>query len=132
VSTIHKGRVTVGLVILAAGLVMFLDRTGAIHADVGRLFAPSVLIALGLVRVVDGWHAGDPRRHPLTGFWLIAIGVWMLVSDFHVFGLSYQTSWPLLIVAMGLVLVLQELTGARRAVAAAAERRESSAREEDR
>src|SRR5262245_20620975 len=110
---IHRGRVTVGLVILGAGLVMLLNRTGAVAFDVGRLIAPGVLVALGLTRLASGWGTADARWCALTGLWFIMLAGWMIVSDFHLFGLSYRTSWPLVIVAAGVVLVLQELTGAR-------------------
>jgi hypothetical protein len=44
------------------------------------------------------------RRH---GFWLITIGVWLLISFFEVFGLGFGETWPLLLIAAGISSVWQ-------------------------
>ena len=47
------------------------------------------------------------RRGATSGFWLIGVGVWMLVSQLHVFGLDYGTSWPLFIILAGVIMVMR-------------------------
>jgi hypothetical protein len=37
--------------------------------------------------------------------WMLLLGSWGLVNEFHVYGLHYQNSWPLLIVLAGLNMV---------------------------
>ena len=111
---IPPGRIAAGVLILGMGVLLMLDRTGVLSIDAGRLIAPFVLIALGLLRSVGGWGQGWRRRDPLAGFWLIAVGAWMLISELHVAGLTYHTSWPLIIVALGLLMVLREIVPGRR------------------
>jgi hypothetical protein len=37
----------------------------------------------------------------------MGIGAWMLVSQMHLFGLTYATSWPLFIILMGLMIMIR-------------------------
>lgn len=50
---------------------------------------------------------GRRRRDATGGIWLIGVGVWMFISQNHVWGLSFDTSWPLFIVLMGLIVVIR-------------------------
>jgi hypothetical protein len=36
---------------------------------------------------------------------LTAVGVWGLISEARLFGFDYSTSWPLLIIAAGMIMV---------------------------
>ena len=107
---------------LVLGGAMLLDQTiPDIH--VGRLTAPIVLIGLGIAMMLDkggivyGRRVRDGegnvqmkirRRGNSAGdFWMIGLGAWMLVSQTHLFGLSYHTSWPILIILSGLMIVIR-------------------------
>ena len=37
------------------------------------------------------------------------VGIWALISDWHVFGLTFGTSWPLLVMATGVMIVWRAL-----------------------
>ncbi|HEX5475711.1 MAG TPA: DUF5668 domain-containing protein [Vicinamibacterales bacterium] len=122
---VNTGRVTVGLLILGIGVLLLLDRTDVLTVPVGRFIAPFVLILLGSTRLAFGEgdlhrarggqvldRAGRVRRcgrHRFPGLWLILVGCWMLVTELHLWGLDYDTSWPLLIVAAGVMIVAGEL-----------------------
>lgn len=49
------------------------------------------------------------RGASVGGIWLIGVGVWMLVSQMHFFGLNFHTSWPLLVVLGGIIIVIRGL-----------------------
>ena len=40
-----------------------------------------------------------------SGVWLILVGLWGLVNEWRLFGLTYGTSWPLLVMASGAMMV---------------------------
>jgi hypothetical protein len=122
-SSYRPGVVAAGGVLMALGIAMVLDSTGKIDIRVGQLIGPLVLIALGAailfdrggvvygrrVRGEDGQVRMRARRrgNPAGGFWLIGIGVWMMVSQMHVFGLSFNNSWPLFIILSGIMMVVR-------------------------
>jgi hypothetical protein len=60
-------------------------------------------------RLADGTSRPNLRkRGGLTGgLWLVGVGCWMLVSQLHVFGLDYHTSWPLLIILSGTIMLVR-------------------------
>lgn len=119
----RPGAIAAGVLLVGLGAAMFLDRTDMFRMNVGRLMAPFVLIALGSAIVLDrgGFVAergravdddGRPcrirrRGGPFGGLWLIGIGCWMLVSQTHLFGLTYDTSWPLFIILAGVMIVFR-------------------------
>ena len=39
--------------------------------------------------------------------YLIGLGVWLLVSQNHFLGLTFATSWPLLIMLSGFMIVIR-------------------------
>src|SRR5206468_6342739 len=108
---------------LIVGGAMLLQTAGWIHVPAGRLIAPLMLMLFGALSLVekgsadvidaDGGTAEASRRRPhhhrrvSGGLWMIGIGVWMLVSQEHFFGLDFHTSWPLLLVLSGLLLLIR-------------------------
>jgi len=121
--TMRPGAIAAGLLLVGLGVAMFLDTTGMFRVNAGRLVGPFILIAIGSMIVLDGGgfaagcgraadEDGRPRRirrrgGSLGGLWLIGLGSWMLVSQTHLFGLSYNTSWPLFIIMAGAMILIR-------------------------
>jgi hypothetical protein len=119
----RPGAVIGGLILLALGAALLLDTTGTFHMQSGHLIAPLVLIVMGAAmtfegsafvctipeRDEDGGRRLRVRRHRVStgGLWLIWIGVWMIVSQNHLWGLTFATSWPLFLIGMGLMMVIR-------------------------
>ena len=118
----RPGAIAAGLLLVGLGVAMFVDTTEMFRVNAGRLVAPFFLIAIGSAIVLDrgglvaewGRVSDDdrPRRirrrgGPFGGLWLIGIGCWMLVSQTHLFGLSYDTSWPLFIILAGVMILIR-------------------------
>jgi hypothetical protein len=123
VRSVRFGTIAAGGILLATGAAMLLDRSGMLRLHASRLVAPLVLIALGTAIVFDKGGVVASRRASnggerlrvchrrrggyIPGVWLIGVGTWMLVSQTHLFGLTSHTSWPLLIVFAGVMLVIR-------------------------
>ena len=119
----RPGAIVAGLILLALGVAMLLDTTGMMHIHTGRLVGPAVLIAIGSAIVLDkgGIVAGCRRRDEdgvmrmrmrrrggsIAGLWLIGVGAWMLISQAHLFGFDYHTSWPLFVILAGVLIVIR-------------------------
>jgi hypothetical protein len=108
---IHAGRVASGLVVVALGALMLMDRHDVFDRDLMRFFPGLVLIVLGAVRLLSGESPHRGRRAGYGGVWLVFVGAWLIVSESHVLGLTYHDSWPLLIIGAGVLIVLRELVG---------------------
>jgi LiaI-LiaF-like transmembrane region len=123
--TMRPGAIVAGVILLGVGIAMLLDNTGILRIRLSGLVAPLILIAMGSAIVLDRGcltaarrqreedHEPRPwpRRHrrggSTGGFWLIGVGVWMLLSQTHMFGLNFGNSWPLLVIFAGLIVVMR-------------------------
>lgn len=120
---IHPGRVTAGLILLVLGILMLVDRMNYFDVSAMQLFPGMVLIAMGVARMalaqvaVEELHGPNPlrktrlrqRRDLRSGLWLMTVGAWLIVNALHLFGLTYATSWPLLVMAGGVFIVARGL-----------------------
>jgi hypothetical protein len=120
---LRPGAIAGGIFLVALGGVLLVDRTGAIDIQTGHLWAPLILIILGATMMFDkgGVIYSKPVRDEqgevrlvrcarggsMGGLWLLGIGVWLLISQNHFWGLTFRTSWPLFIVLAGLTIVLR-------------------------
>jgi hypothetical protein len=119
----RPGALLGGVVLLTVGVGLLLDRSGLVHVQAGHLVAPMVLIVLGAIMTFErgGFVYSVPvkddngdvrfhvrqRRSSGAGLWLIGIGVWMLISQNHLWGFTFETSWPLFVIFMGVMMVFR-------------------------
>jgi hypothetical protein len=102
----HHGRIILGMFLMAAGLLMLIERLGVADVRVTSHMWPLFPLTLGLFRLIDPplVHYGRQRSRR-SGVWLTCIGGWGLVNEFHLQGFDYQNSWPLVIVVAGIMMV---------------------------
>ena len=117
------GAVVGGAFLLVVGGTMFLDQRGWGDLSWRHLIGPACLIILGVLMLVDNGRfvfacrvgtrdsskkMNLRKRGGLTGgLWLLGVGCWMLISQLHVFGLDYHTSWPLLVILSGTIMLVR-------------------------
>jgi hypothetical protein len=83
---------------------MLLDRSGYAGRHLMQYFPGLVLIVLGVSSLTSCCWSRRGRR-PFGGLWLLLIGSWLIASQARLFGLTFHTSWPLLIIAVGVLIV---------------------------
>jgi hypothetical protein len=110
-----SGRLVVGLCVMAFGLIFTLDSLGMVDAERFVNWWPLVLIAVGLVRILQ--PAGAPGR----GFgWVLALlGGALLLDTLDLWDLDWGLVFPLVMVAIGGVMVSRAVLGRRAPPAAA-------------
>jgi hypothetical protein len=110
------GQIVVGLIVVAMGAMLLVDRYLDPDLPLMRSWWPLILIVMGAARLVTGPSCQDGRpRSRRSGVWLIMVGLWGVVSDWHLFGFTFGTSWPLLVIGAGVMIVWRSLeTGSRR------------------
>jgi len=122
-TTMKPEAIAGGVILVIVGGAMLLQTGGWLDVPAGRLIAPLMLIAMGALSLVDegrigfvaGYRGGREARRRLRhshrrvsgGIWLMGIGVWMLISQLHLFGLDFHTSWPLLLILSGLLMLIR-------------------------
>lgn len=105
----NGGRLVVGLFLMVLGAVLLLDQIGLLHVHgVYRLW-PVLLIGLGVAKIVQP----DARDGRWSGYWLLLVGLYCGASSWHWFGLEWRTSWPLMLIAAGGMVVARALAGPR-------------------
>jgi hypothetical protein len=112
----NTGQILVGVIVLAAGAMLLAQRYFEPHVPLMRSWWPLLLVLMGAIRIVTADSNSHCRSGRVrSGVWLIMIGAWAFVSDSHLFGFSYATSWPLLVIGSGVMIVWRSVeTGSRR------------------
>ena len=109
-----SGPILVGLILTFIGLALLADKTGLTTLRLTGKFWPFVLIAFGLSRLLAPAFRSEHPPSRWGGVWFIYLGLWFFVNEFHVFGLWYTTSWPLLIVGAGIGMIWRAIEGSER------------------
>ncbi|HVR40899.1 MAG TPA: DUF5668 domain-containing protein [Thermoanaerobaculia bacterium] len=99
------GKLALGLLLLVAGGLMFLDEIDLIHVGPIWSYWPVFLIVVGVVSEYDAIRYGRGDG----GFILIAVGVWMLCATQRIFGLNYRTGFPIGVVIAGAGMTLHAI-----------------------
>ena len=106
--TANPALIIAGVVIAVTGMLMLVDHLLNRDYSLTGSWWPLVLIVMGAARLATPKpvRAGKQARgYSRSGMWLIIVGLWGLASEAHLFGLTYNTSWPLLIIASGAMIV---------------------------
>jgi hypothetical protein len=90
-----------GLVVIGLGLWLLFLQLDVVRIDPPWEWWPLILVALGLGKLLG---AGSHRER-LGGVWLMGLGGGLIVHFLGWFGLYWDNSWPLLLVAAGAVIV---------------------------
>jgi predicted membrane protein len=94
-----------GVIVLAAGVLLLLGQFGIIAADRVLDFWPMILIAFGLLNLFGSCARG--RR--VWGGVLVVAGVLLQLENLGFRRVGIQTIWPIFIIGIGVVLVMQAL-----------------------
>jgi hypothetical protein len=97
-----------GLLLMAAGAILLLGRFGiADFAWMMRRFWPLIVIIIGASKL---FH----RDTIWQGLWFIALGAWLQAVSLHLYGFTYGSSWPLLLVILGGGIIIRTIADSAR------------------
>lgn len=98
-----NGRLVAGALLIFFGVIFTLDNMGVLDAGDVLSYWPVILIAVGLLKVVQPPHEG----HRKLGYVLLALGVFF---QLQILGYTHMRSaWPFLLVVIGGFLVWRAL-----------------------
>ncbi len=99
---IERGTLFTGLVLMGIGVLFTLDRLHiANFHDLVRGYWPLIIVFFAVGKLLNGrvW----------SGLWLMTVGVWLQIAQLHLFGLSFSSSWPLLLIALGAGMIVRTI-----------------------
>jgi Domain of unknown function (DUF5668) len=117
-----SNQAVVGVVMIVIGVLFMLDNFDILRVGAVWQFWPVILIAMGIGKTLD---RRPSRRH--SGAWLVMVGTWLQLNVLGI--LDWGESWPLLIVAVGISMVLRAIDGEDRPEIAATDQHPEAPRE---
>ncbi len=95
------GRLVAGLILIALGLAFTLDNLGLMDVDLHNVwrFWPLFLIVIGAAKLFR-------LEERAAGLWMVGIGVWFQVVNLEVWGMDWDSSWPVLLILIGGIMVM--------------------------
>jgi predicted membrane protein len=106
IAALNPGRLLVGVVLIALGVVYLLDRLGV--AQAGRLIGslwPLVVIAAGLLQMAV------TRRVHIGAVIVVLVGLLLLASSLHLLPANaWELFWPLVLIAIGVLFLAGVIT----------------------
>jgi predicted membrane protein len=104
-----SSQVVIGLLVVAFGVLFLLDNLNIIYLRHVIFFWPLAFVMAGLVALFgDG-----PRSGRITGIVLIAIGLAMTLNRLGYWFISWRTFWPLVMIALGGLILYRTVGGGR-------------------
>ncbi len=109
--------VPIGAVILIiVGVLFLVGNLGYMHFHWFGEFWPMILVAIGVWLLVDRWNlitsgTAQGRRHLMAPVVLLVLGGTFLAQSVR--DVSFGRTWPLLLIAIGLVLIWQRVAPTR-------------------
>lgn len=104
----HKSLVpsiVLGSALLLFGILLLLPAFGVDTINVSWRWWPLILVAIGAGEFVNA----ENSRKRGEGIWTMFIGCWLLVSFLRVWGLGFATSWPILVVGIGIRMIWKSI-----------------------
>ena len=97
-----------GLMLLGLGVVFLLSEQGIHPRHIiwsWWTWWPAILIASGLMHMIQPRDAGDIGG----GFTMILMSVWFFANFQHWWGLTWNNSWPIALMIVGLGIMLRAI-----------------------
>jgi len=99
-------RLVVGLAVALFGVVLVLDRLNLAVAGQVLQFWPAVIIAVGALLFVQARHVGGGAN----GVIVMIIGGWLLLNSLGIVQVRFwELFWPIVLIGIGTMLVMQTL-----------------------
>ncbi len=94
-----------GLLLIVVGVTIFLDQMDLIEIRSVWHYAPLLLVVFGINKMI-----GYPTaKHFTNGLWEVFIGLWLFAVFEDMYGLTFRNSWPFVIIASGISMILEPI-----------------------
>ncbi len=111
-----------GWFLIGIGVLFLLDRFRVVNLPNIGLMWPLVFVAIAAIHVIE--------RRPGGAVMFLLMGAWFQACTLEWHGITYGKSWPLLLIAVGIGIVVRAFTGEDERFRAAIRERRRRRREE--
>jgi hypothetical protein len=105
-----KERLFFGVALIAVGSLFLLNRLGIVPLGEPWYLLPAVVAILGVARIVFAQRT----RHVLNGLFAIGLAGWAYVCMQQLWGWTFATTWPIILIALGVKAVAGGILGTHR------------------
>ncbi|MBI3149175.1 MAG: hypothetical protein HYZ17_11760 [Betaproteobacteria bacterium] len=95
-----------GLALMLAGLVFLADRLGFLELGPFWTYWPMAIVVAGLIDLATA----QTLKQYADGAFIVLLGAWIYVCKEHLWGWSFATTWPAIMVAGGASMIVDGLT----------------------
>jgi hypothetical protein len=96
-----KKRITGGLFLIGAGCIFLAAQMDWFYFGGTRYIGSALLALLGALKIIGA----DGIDDIIKGVTLILIGFWLYASMAHLWGWTFNTSWPFLLIGLGIAKI---------------------------
>lgn len=96
-----SSQVLFSIILMLIGVVLLLNNFDVLELGPVWQYWPFVLVIIGINKIIQSAGISGVGE----GIWLVFLGLWLYVSIYHVWGLGFRDTWPMLIVAWGLSML---------------------------
>ena len=102
----HNAGMIPAIILIGIGALFLLNNLNILHVDNWGQFWPVLLIAFGLVRLVDSQYSGGR----VMGGVMIGVGGLLLADTMGYLRLNWEDMWPLILIGVGVLMLWSRLT----------------------
>ena len=95
-----------GLILIGIGSVFLLERLGYVESVTLRQYWPGIIALVGAGQLLAARDAAQAAK----GAFLVFLACWLYVSIQRLWGFSFQNSWPMILIAVGLTHIVSGLS----------------------
>ena len=103
--TKSRQRITIGIALTGVGLVFLFERLGYIESQAMAHYWPLVFALFGFEKIVYS----ESNYRKLNGLFEIAASFWVFACLEHLWGWTFQVSWPIILIIFGLCKISSAL-----------------------
>ncbi len=93
----------VGVVLIAVGFLSLFNYFGMFQIAKPWHYAPFIMVLIGLLQMV----VFPSVKRFTNGMFLTFLGVWLYAVFEHWMGLTFSNSWPLILIAVGIRIIVE-------------------------
>ncbi|WP_423680092.1 LiaF transmembrane domain-containing protein [Undibacterium sp. WLHG33] len=100
----------IGLLLISVGALFLIDKVNIADATDYWYLIPAVIACSGLIEIISSRQPDNIAK----GCFNIILAFWLYASVEHLWGWTFRTSWPVILIAFGARSIIAGLLSARK------------------